>query len=215
MSEPTGATSKPPFLIGIDGHGPLHAVESRRADSPRRAVPTVCGTRAEVARTWGGFARGNYRVDTMPLCPVCRWHVAISTDTTAAELAMLTPTDAEQQAMARAQVDPLMFVRLCERLLTMGRENDSDIEPWTQVLGHVTRHRPVLLRDLDCLEKACGHDTVQDCYGETPTVACESCSLRQGSWAGEMEGWFVASAVAPCSALVAVEAHYASKAVAS
>jgi hypothetical protein len=203
-----------PFVIGIDrSGGPLHAVEARRWTTTRRHVLTVCGSRAAIARDWGGFARGTRQIDTMELCPRCRWHVAITTNTTAAELAALTPSDAEQEALGRAMPDPHLFVHLMVRLLKMGRENDTDIEPWTEVLAHVTAHRPVLLRGMDCCEDACEHETVQDCYGETPTVVCEVCSYRLGSWAGELEGWFSIPVPAPCSVLTAVAAHYENRAV--
>lgn len=216
IAEPNeGQPSETPFLIGADpSSGPLHAVKFRFARGPRREVPTVCGTRAVVARDWGGFARGNPRIDTRDLCPLCRWHVAIATSTTAAELAVLTPSDAEQVAMGRVMQDPLIFVRTVEQILEKGRENDTDIEAWSQILGHVTAHRPVLLLAEECCEDACDHDTVQDCYGEKPTVACEACSFRAGWWAGEREGWFSIPVAAPCCALTAVAAHHKVLAVA-
>lgn len=204
-----------PFLIGIGTHSsPLHAVETRYWTSTRRHVPTVCGKPAIIARDWGGFAHGTRQIDTMDVCSRCRWHVALATNTTAAELAVLTPSDAQQEALGRAMPDPHLFVQLMERLLGMVDE-DSDVDAVSQILAHVTDHRPVLLRAEDCLEDACDHDTVQECYGETPTVACGACSFRAGGWAGEWEGWFQIPVTAPCSVLTAVASHYERKAVTS
>lgn len=202
------ALASTPFLIGIDtSAGPLHAVESQRWTSTRRHVLTVCRKRAAIARDWGGFARSTRQIDTMEICSRCRWHVALATNTTAGELATLTPSDAQQEALGRAMPDPYLFVRLMQLLLEKVDE-DSDIDAVVQILAHVTDHRPVLLRAEDCLEEACDHDTVQDCYGETPTVACGACSFRAGGWAGEWEGWFQIPVAAPCSVLTAVAAHY-------
>jgi hypothetical protein len=204
-----------PFLVGIGtSSGPLHAVEARHWTNTRRQVPTVCGKPAIIARDWGGFARGTRQVDTMELCSRCRWHVATATNTTAGELAKLTPSDAQQEALGRALPDPRLFVRLMTQTLGMVDE-DSDIDAVAQILGHVTDHRPVLLMAEDCCEEACDHDSVQDCYGETPTVACGTCSFRAGGWAGEWEGWFQIPVSAPCSVLTATAAHYENKAVTS
>ncbi len=194
-----------PFHIGLTG-GPIHAVEHRYTVLPDRHVATVCGTRAVVARKWGGFTRTNSYLIRRDLCPQCAWFVALETDTTAAELTAITPTGIQLAALGRAMPDPLLLVRICEHLLTSADEVEHD--PLAHLLGHITAHAPVLLSSEDCAAGECDHDETEDCYGETPTAACEACSFRTGSWAGEWEGQFVITVPAPCAVLPAVAAHY-------
>ncbi len=213
--ELTPALPDVPFHVGI-GSGPIHAVEHRYADSPRRQVSTVCGTAAVIGRTAGAFDRGNPWLAIHRLCPTCAWTVAIAQGTTADELVALTPVGAELAALGRAVPDPLLVVRICKRILALAVEREVEEGPAGHLLGHVTAHKPVLLLHEDCTEDACDHDReTEDCYGEHPTVACMACSVLTGSWAGEYEGQVAVLVPAPCAVLPAVAAHYDIPAVAS
>lgn len=197
----------PEFLIGI-GHssGPLHAIAQRFAAIQRSHVGTVCGTMASIARSWGEFVRGNEHIDRHQLCPECAWLVALEHGTADNELARRRPRNEYLAALRRCLPDPLLYVRVIERLLELARENDTDHDEVARLLGHVTVHQPTLLMGEDCTDN-CEHDSEDDCYGDEPTVVCLECSVLNGSWAGEWEGQ-VHIAVPPCGVLAAVAAHY-------
>lgn len=203
------------FLIGTGGSSDgLHAVKERHHTSPRSHVPSVCGPFVTIAKKWGEFIRGNEYVDRRDLCPECAWLVALEHGTADAELAVRRPKGAAWRALQRALPDPLMFVRLCDRLLELGRENDADHDELARLLGHVTAHQPVVLLAEGCTEGDCDCGNDDACYGDEPTVVCMACSVLAGSWAGEWEGQ-VHIAVPPCGVLPAVAAHYGVSAVAS
>lgn len=204
------------FVIGIDhDSGPLHAIEHRYATSPRSHVGTVCRTVAVVARKWGEFRRGNEHLAGRELCPYCAWYVALAHGTSDAEVAVYTPSDTEVAVMGLVMTDPLIVPRLLTTMLGKGDPDDIDLAAWSQMLGWVTAHRPVLLSFEDCADDACGHTDERDCYGDTPTAACATCSFRNGSWAGELEGWFWITVAGPCAPLLAAAERYGVQAGAS
>lgn len=206
-----------PFHIGIGiSGGPLHAVEHLDAVRPHQQhVATVCGSTATVALRWGEFVRGNPNLACHELCPVCAWSVALELGTTKAEIGHLTPNAADLAALRRAMPDPLMWVRILEHLLDPDGLEEVEHDPLAHLLAHVTAHRPVLLLQDDCVADGCEHENPDDCYGETPAVACLECSVLAGPWAGEWEGQVVITVPAPCAVLPAVAAHYDIPAVAS
>lgn len=196
----------PKFLIGITSSSqPLHAVRSR--DNPDSWVPALCGGITTIAPTWGEFSRGNENIARRELCPECSWEVALEQGTAAIELAHRRPKDAYLEALGRALPDPLLYQRVIERLLRLGAENEVEHHTAAGVLGHLTRHAPVVLSYQDCAEGACAHEDATDCYGPNPAAVCLACSILAGSWAGEMEG-SVSIPVSACGVLPAVAAYY-------
>lgn len=217
-------------VIGITDGGPIHAIPHRRAvravkdcdnDTTRVSAATECGTTAVIARRWGAFARGNERVDRREVCPHCAWAVALKpaaaagTDEAAlfetspigVELALLTPTGPELDALARVMPDPLMAPRACRAILAdrdTGRECDTDHERWARLLGSVTAHLPVVLMDEGCNEGDCEHADRAGCCGVEPTVVCLACSILTGAEEGEWEGAVDVAVPAPCSVLTAL-----------
>lgn len=204
------------FLIGLGNSAPwpLHAVREKHSTSARAHVPTVCGTIATLARTRGEFVRGNEFVDRSTLCPECMWFVALEHGTTADKLDRCQPRGAKLAALQRCLPDPLLYVRVVEHLLVQAGENDTDHDVLAELLGHVTAHAPVLLVQEPCGEDQCDHDSDDECYGDEPTAVCMTCSVLNGSWAGEWEGQ-VFIPVPPCGVLAAVAGHYGVQAVTS
>ncbi|MFJ8961518.1 hypothetical protein ACIRG5_19225 [Lentzea sp. NPDC102401] len=194
----------PKFSIGISSSSqPLHAV--RPPDSPETWVSALCGGIAAIVPTWGEFSRSNDNIARRELCPECSWEVALEHGTAAIELAHRRPRDAYLEALGRAVPDPLLYQRVIERLLQLGDENEVEHHTAAGVLGHLTRHAPVVLSYDDCAEGVCEHEDTVGCHGRT--AVCLACSILAGSWAGELEG-MVSIPVAACGVLPAVAAHY-------
>lgn len=210
-----------PYVIGLhDGllHAVSHdaavrAVEHSDSDSRRVTVGSECGECVAIARRWGPFQRGTEHLDRHDgrLCPHCAWIVALDQNTTDTELAALTPTGAELAALHLLLPDPMLAVRICQRILATARdegEYDADNPRWAQHLAHATAHRPILLVDEDCIEGGCEHGDLDGCYRTSNTVACDACSIQAGSWAGEWEGQYECTVPAPCAVLPAMAEHY-------
>ncbi|MFJ5984383.1 hypothetical protein [Lentzea sp. NPDC092896] len=196
----------PKFSIGISSASrPLHAVKPR--ENPETWVSALCGSIATTVPTWGEFSRSNDHIARRELCPECSWEVALEHGTAAIELAHRRPRDAYLEALGRALPDPLLYQRVIERLLQLGDENEVEHHTAAGVLGHLTRHAPVVLSYEDCAEGVCAHEDAVDCYGPNPAAVCLACSILAGSWAGELEG-MVSIPVAACGVLPAVAAHY-------
>lgn len=210
------------FMIGIAPNlGPLHAIEHRAAakaveygdtDSHRVHAPAECGATVVIARRWGAFMRGNHYVRGRA-CPACAWAVALDQNMVDAELAAIAPTGGELAALQRLLPDPLLAVRICERILDERRQErdyDADSPYWAQLLGHATAHSPAALVPEDCAEGECEHEDTgeENCFSGSTAVACPACSVRAGSWAGEWEGQFELVVPAPCSVLAAMAKRY-------
>lgn len=209
-----------PYMIGIAGGlGPLHAIDHDSAvkavewagpDTTTVYVPAECGETVLIARYWGGFERGNRHLHSV--CPYCAWAVATVTLTTDVELDAVTPSKLELPALARLLPEPNVTRRLCEAILRehlVQRENGSDTLPlMVQLLAHATEHRPILLLPVGCAERDCDHETEAECHDEATTVACATCSVLAGSWAGEWEGQIEVAVPAPCSAFTALVQRY-------
>jgi hypothetical protein len=208
-----------PHVIGLDGGDDLvHAVSYKTAvhgvkhgEVPQRAhVTAECGTPVMLARRWGPFHRGNEHVSGGDVCGHCAWTVAVHQGTTGAELTAITPTGAELAAMKRLMPDPLLAVRICQHLLTAmqeEREYDAGHPRWPQLLGHATAHRPRVLVGEGCTGD-CDHPDAAACYSASDTVACDTCSIQVGSWAGEWEGMYECFVPAPCAVLPAMATRY-------
>jgi len=214
-AEPVLAAVHAGFAIGIGEQ--IHAVNPKRHDG--REGHAECDQPVDIAQTWGRFHRINeHLVTRTDLCGYCCWAVAISEGTTELELARYVPSSGEADALRRFLPDPLMFVRLCEAILTAAREErgqDSDHPVWLQRLGHATAHRPLVLLSEECRENDCDHVDTQECFAQSDCVACETCSTQAGSWAGEWEGQYDLVVRPPCSALGRMFEHYSITAVPS
>lgn len=216
-----------PFLIGLHaGDGLVHAVSHGNAtwalerydgsDERDAHAAAECGAVGVIARYWGEFRRDNehLRGQLHDLCPRCAWGVAIARGTTDAELADITPGALEMLALARLMPDPLVAVNICRSILARrarDEEYDMDSDYWPTLLAHATEHRPVVLLPEACGESGPGCDEHEDdavCCAATDTVACGTCSIRAGSWAGEWAGQYECTVSAPCSALLAMSEMY-------
>lgn len=209
-----------PYVIGIESGSPIHAVAQQAAqqvvwngDNDRHRVHThaACGADVVLARRWGAFARGEKHVDRQQVCAHCAWAVALHHGTGEAELALLTPTGAELDALTRALPDPLISFEVCRALLddrAANEDRDPDAPGWARLLGCATEHRPVPLMSGDCADGECDHEDPDDCYGPTPQVACRACSLDYGPEMGELEGQAWITVPAPCSVLTALSGRY-------
>jgi hypothetical protein len=199
----------------------VHAVAREAADwakeqgdrGDRRVhVCAPCGVAVMVAWDWGAFRRGNDRLTAHQLCPHCAWTVAFDHGTVHAELAVLGPSPVELDAWRRLMPDPSLPVRVCQAILAerdAEKGYDKDSPRWAQLLGHVGAHRPMLLVGEDCSEGVCVHGGNEAaCYAATNTIACPTCSVRAGQWAGEWEGQFEVNVPAPCSVLTAMAAEF-------
>jgi len=215
-----------PYVIGIHADdGLLHAVDRAYAsrvvatrDEIDTRVGSVCGKFVVIARTWGEFRRGASRwVDDLTghLCPFCAWTVALyhgQTDIDR-ELKTLTPKGQELAALTRLMPDPMLLVKICQRILDArsgpDAQYDDDSLYWAQHLGDVSKHRPaVLFADEGCLDSHCDHDSDDGCYQDAPAVGCPGCSFRAGAWAGEWEGQYEITVPAPCSVLTAAAKYH-------
>lgn len=222
-----------PYVIGIESGSPVHAVTHQAAqqavwngdnDCHRVHTYATCGADVVLARRWGPFARGEKHVDQRRVCAHCAWTVALDTPAYPpatgellafgaldAELALITPTGAELEALTLVVPDPLVARKTSGAILKAradDRDHDADDEYWPRLLARVTDHQPALLMDEGCVEDACDHDTKTECYGEQPTVACMACSILAGPEAGEWEGQVEIAVPAPCSVLVALSGRY-------
>lgn len=228
---PLPAIPEVPYLIGVHsgGDGLVHAIGHDNATwAVENAVggelfaraSAVCGATVQIARYWGEFRRGNPQLDQLAgeVCPHCAWAVALDRGTTDAELALLTPAGPVLAAQRRLMPDPLLVVRICQRLLALraapDRQHDEDSPYWAQLLGHATAHRPVVLLPEACAESGRGceeHDPENNagCYAATDAVACGVCSvLSRADWAGEWSGQYECAVTAPCSVLQAMARQY-------
>lgn len=215
-----------PYVIGIWGGDGLtmhavpqvdasEAVARTDASNPGRAH-AECGRNVILARSWGSFERGNPHVDrkTHQLCPYCAWTVALATGRVDDELAALDPSAADVPVLRRRLPDPQIVRRICERILATARDDfdleDEDVahDRWVEQLAYATAHRPVVLMPRECLEGDCDHGDFAVCEAETDGVACSTCSLQTGEWAGQWAGQYEVEVTAPCSALTAVAKRY-------
>lgn len=209
-----------PYMIGIAADlGALHAVCQHTArwaaangdsGSDRVSVGAECGTVVVLARQWGAFRRGNQRLGVGRACLRCAWTVALDQDAVDAELAVLVPTEAQRPALDRALPDPLLVHRICTNILAArdaAEDYDTDHPRWAEHLAHIAAHNPILLVDEACADNECEHDGEADCYQDSP-VACPTCSIRAGSWAGEWAGQVDMLVPAPCSVVLTAETTY-------
>lgn len=206
------------FVFGI-ATGPLHAVSRNRVRQASAALHnrsrelealTECGIKAAVAIKWGSWSRSSPHA-RIGLCPHCAWSVAIATGTIHDELASLIPDSETVAALAAAGIDPHLVPALCSAIVATASEPRVEFpvaHPRTRdLLGHVTAHAPSVLVHEPCAEGGCDHTATDPC----PTqIACPTCSLRAGTWAGEWEGQFDAACTVtyPCTVLLTVAAHY-------
>lgn len=215
-----------PYLIGIDEQwhairralavwAEQHGDDDTSRDTPRVRVGAECGTSVIVARRLGEFRRGTADVDIRAgnLCAHCGWSVALTQGTTTTELAAYTPTGRELAALHRLLPDPLLAVRICQAILAAamsGDEYDADHPRWPHLLARASNHRPVVLIGEDCAEASCEHPADRDaCYAESTTVACLTCSVTAGSWAGEWEGQIdILVPAGQCGVLPALEKQF-------
>jgi hypothetical protein len=205
------------YAIGIGrGANRLHAVsEAAAAVNIRhgRYSTGECGATVVIAQDWGGFARGNptSRLAGHRVCGRCAWTVAFAGGAAGIEeeMAALAPTDGERLAWATLLPRPGVLVDACRAILARRAADDSDgCAQWANLLGHLCGHRPEVLVPEDCAEQSCEHPDAVGCYAAATVVACPTCSVRAGGWAGEWEGQYEVVVPAPCSVLTAIAATY-------
>jgi hypothetical protein len=206
MTDTTTTTTT--FRIGIADR--LHAIACDPTDpATGRHYPTACGGTAVIATEWGMFRRGNPHLRPHDLCAHCTWTVALADGTEEQELAAIRPTPAEATVWGRLLPDPHLLDSTCRTILAARAEEagyDEDHPRWAQLLGHVTAHRPEVLTTEDCAERCCDHPDEAACYADDVTLACPTCSVKAGPWAGEWEGQAEIVVPAPCSVLTVMGA---------
>jgi len=217
-----------PYVVGSGPDGLRHAVAWTAANTAaqtepnqrHRSVPTECDATATLITGWGAWTYDNPRLRRDTRCPTCGWAVALARDTTPAELAAIAPDPAELPALTRILDEPLLAVRLCQAILTdpdLATHYGRDHEHVRDLLGRATAHAPTLTAPEECWDNACDHqptdhpwDTTWQCPYPDAAAACPTCSLRNGSWAGEWEGQYATECTvpAPCSVLTTLAYHY-------
>lgn len=212
-----------PFLTGVRS-GTWHAI--RRDDASwtirhlgRYAETTAaCGQPARLTLKWPGYRRTEIPVTWRP-CPECAWIAADARGDLAGEVQRLIPAGDQGAILARLIPDPMIAATaaamVTEAAAIDGEEHqdpDGGLHPATiQLLGAITRHAPAVLYPLDCAEGDCGHGGTgrMGCPEVSASAACPECSLRQGPWAGELDGtfWPGLTTPAPCPVLIMLAAH--------
>lgn len=213
------------YVVGVgDGYHAVTRTAAQRAtgggDRHIRAMAACHAYLVQVIHRGGAFRdfqRGAAPLDHGSVCPDCAWVVALNQDGIAAELAALTPTGRQHDALARLLPDPLITVHLCEAILRAQRSAhlDQDDPLTLQLLAHASRHAPEIAIPEDCGEGSCDHrpenaNQSWECWYPDAAVVCPTCSVRAGSWAGEWEGQYAAecTVASPCSVLVALTTRY-------
>jgi hypothetical protein len=211
------------FVTGAGAGHLWHAVDRDQAEheiaQATGVAEAVCGALARVTMY------DVYDRLTVPagygLCALCAWTVAIATSSTERELRLLTPDDHVAAGLARASAPPFLAVNICRAVLTHESSPDAegglDHEATVQILAHATSHRPALAIAEDCAEndRACRHRPPAAalswrCDYPGADALCLACTLRAGSWAGELQGDIMEECrvPAPCGVLRALAGRY-------
>ncbi len=211
------------FVTGAgDGHM-WHAIDRDRAEDEAAqatgVAAAVCGALARLTK-YGVYDRTAVPVVYGP-CPLCAWTVAIATSSTERELRLLTPDEHAAGALARAGAPPFLAVNICRAVLAHESSPDAEggleHEATVQILGHATSHQPALAISEDCAynDRACSHRPAAAgsswrCDYPGAEALCPACSLRAGSWAGELEGDIMEECrvPAPCGVLRALAVRH-------
>jgi hypothetical protein len=204
------------YAIGIGrGADRLHAVTQSAAAvnvHHGRYSTAGCGATVVIAQDWGDFTRGNPRLAGHWVCARCAWTVAFAAGAAGVEteMAAVGPTVLEAPAWQRLLLpDPGLLVDTCRAIVAARAGDDSDgCAQWANLLGHLCDHRPEVLVPGDCAEQSCEHPDAVGCYAAATVVACPTCSVRAGGWAGEWEGQYEVVVPAPCSVLTAIAVAY-------
>ncbi|GAT01322.1 hypothetical protein [Mycolicibacterium fortuitum] len=210
------------FVFGLSDHGhhivaggDMAAATKRIEGDPWLApVPALCGQLVALTPVWGPYSRETARRHP-GRCPDCAWILALHRGAVDEEIAAFTAArdNLDAAAIAASVGD------IAQKVLT-AVVRDPDLADCgqrlapshqSQILGHVSRHLPVVGVCEECVEigtvNAHGHGV--PCPAQK--VTCARCSVASHEeWAGEWAGTFLqeCTVTAPCSVLITVATHY-------
>lgn len=208
------------FVFGLCDHeqhivthgGASEALDLAGGDPRLASPPALCRRTVGLATAWGPYSRDE-AMRHPHRCPDCAWILALNQGSVDAEIEAFTACDAIDAAAISDRVGDLgrhvLTAIAHDPTLTDG---DQRLKPshQSQLLGHATRHLPVVALCEECLEigVANAHDG-SSCPAQI--VACAGCTLTSHEvWSGEWAGTFLpeCTVTAPCSVLATIASHY-------
>lgn len=198
----------------VTSHAANKALDECAGGDPRMArTAALCRRIVGIATAGGPYSR-DAALRHPTRCPDCAWILALNREDIEEEITAFTSHDALDFAVITTRLGDvggrlLAAIAHDPALLHEGQRLGPSHR--SQLLGHATRHLPVVGMCEECAEIGVvnAHGYGESCPAQE--VICPGCTATaHGVWAGEWEGMFLpeCTVTAPCSVLATLSAHY-------